>query len=138
MGRIVNGVDVDFSKEEIDYIFFLNQQNAPRGCVGYWCEWCNFSSAFRRYFQIDHIIPVAAAAKYGVGPDFIRSVDNGCVLCTGCNASKNKYGFPREGVGLAYRAPNQNMTWGARRAEALTWDEMILMCKRKGRFRRHE
>jgi len=138
MGRIIDGVDVDFSKEERDYVFFLNEENAPRGCVGYWCEWCHFSSVFRSYFQIDHIIPVAAAAKYGVGPDYIRSVDNACVLCKGCNGSKSKYGFPREGVGLAYRAPNQNMTWGPRRAEALSGDDLILMCKRKGRFRRQE
>ena len=138
MGRVVNGFDVEFSKEEQDYIYFLNEQNAPRGCVGYWCEWCHFSSAFRKYFQVDHIIPVAAAAQYGFGPDYIKSVDNACVLCVGCNGSKNKYGFPRPGVGLAYRIPNQNMTWGARRAEALTWDELILMCKRKGRFRRQE
>lgn len=138
MGRILNGVDVDFTKEERDYIFFLNEQNAPRGCVGYWCEWCYFSSAFRKNFQVDHIIPVAGAAKYGVGPDYIKSIDNACVLCTGCNGSKSKYGFPREGVGLAYRAPNQNMTWGERRVPSLSWDELIEMCKRKGRFRRKE
>jgi 5-methylcytosine-specific restriction endonuclease McrA len=138
MGRVINDADVDFNEEEKDYIFFLNEEKAPTGCVGYWCEWCYFSSAFRRYFQVDHIIPVAGAAKYGVGPDFIRSVDNACVLCVACNSSKNKYGFPRDGVGLAYRIPNQNMTWGSRRAAHLDWDDLILMCKRKGRFRRQE
>jgi hypothetical protein len=138
MGRIVDEITVDFSKEEQDYIFFLNEEKAPRGCVGYWCEWCYFSSAYRKYFQVDHIIPVAQAAHYGVGPEFIRSVDNACVLCVACNASKNKYGFPRDGVGLAYRAPNQNMTWGHRRADPLGWDEIIQMAQRKGRFRRRE
>src|ERR1044071_1680488 len=126
MGRIVNGVDVDFSKEERDYVFFLNEQSAPRGCVGYWCEWCWFSSAFRRYFQVDHIIPVYSAAKYGVGPEYLRSTDNACVLCTGCNGSKSKYGFPREGTGLAFRASSQNMTWGKRRHAELSWDDLIL------------
>lgn len=138
MGRIVDGVNVDFSEEEKDYVFFLNQQSAPRGCVGYWCEWCYFSSAFRKYFQVDHIIPVARAAQYGFGPEYIRSVDNACILCSGCNGSKSKHGFPREGAGLAYRAPNQNMTWGERRAEPLSWEDMILMARRKGRFRRRE
>jgi hypothetical protein len=138
MGRLVNGVDVEFSKEEQDYIFFLNEENAPRGCPGYWCEWCYFSSAFRKYFHVDHIIPVAGAEKYGIGPEYIKSIDNACVLCVGCNASKNKYGFPRHGTGLAYRLPNQNMAHGERRAEALSWDDLILMCQRKGRFRRQE
>jgi hypothetical protein len=138
MGRIVNKVNVEFSGDEKDYVFSLNQEGAPRGCVGYWCEWCHFSSAFRRYFEVDHIIAVAAAAKLGLGPEFIKSVDNACVLCVACNASKSKFGFPREGVGLAYRMPNQNMTWGPRRAEALGWEEMIEMCQRKGRFRRSE
>jgi len=136
MGRLVDGVDVEFSSEDQDYVFWLNQEMAPRGCVGYWCEWCYFSSAFRRYFQVDHIIPVARASEYGVGRDFLTSVDNACVLCVACNASKNKYEFPRHGVGLAYRSPNQNMTWGERRAGPLSWDELIQMCQRKGRFRR--
>lgn len=138
MGRIVNGVDVEFNKEERDYVFFLNEQKAPRGCVGYWCEWCHFSSAHQKFFQVDHIIPVARAAQYGFGAEYIRSVDNACVLCIACNASKNKFGFPREGVGLAYRAPNSNMTWGERRVDPLSWEEFILMARRKGRFRRRE
>jgi hypothetical protein len=138
MGRIVDGVEVDFSPEEREHIFFLNEQRAPRVCVGYWCEWCYFSSAFRRYFQVDHIIPVAGAKQYGVGPDYIASVDNACVLCVGCNGSKSKFGFPRLGVGLAYRIPNQNMTWGPRRADALSWEDLMMMCARKGRFRRQE
>jgi len=138
MGRLVNGVDVEFSKTEQDAIFFLNEKNAPKGCPGYWCEWCYFSSAFRKYFQVDHIIPVAGAEKYGVEADYIKSIDNACVLCVACNASKNKYGFPREGTGLAYRMPNQNMAYGSRRAEPLSWDDLIMMCQRKGRFRRRE
>ena len=138
MGRIINGVSVEFDNFEQEYIYFLNEGSAPRGCVGYWCEWCYFSSPLRTFFQVDHVIPVAQAARHGLGPDYIRSVDNGCVLCSACNASKNRYGFPREGVGLAYRIPNQNMTWGERRAQSLSWEELILMAKRKGRFRRRE
>ncbi len=138
MARVLDGVNVEFTKEEQDYVFFLNEQRAPRGCVGYWCEWCKFSSAHKRHFQVDHIVPVARAKQFGLGPDYIKSVDNACVLCRPCNASKNKYGFPREGVGLAYRYPNQNMTWGALRAQSLSWDEIVLMAARKGRFRRQE
>lgn len=136
MGRLVNGVDVEFSQREQDEIFFLNEQKAPRGCVGYWCEWCYFSHVLKKYFQIDHIIPVAQAVSLGLTPDYIRSIDNGCVLCQPCNGSKSKYGHPRPGVGLAYRAPNLNMTWGERRAEALSWDDLVQMASRKGRFRR--
>ena|SRR5579863_5735876 len=138
MGRLVNGVNVEFSKEEKEYIFFLNEKNAPKGCPGIWCEWCYFSSGFRKYFQVDHIIPVAGAERYAVTHDFISSVDNGCVLCVGCNGSKSQYGFPREGTGLAYRMPNQNMAYGPRRKEHLSWNELIMVAQRKGRFRRQE
>jgi len=135
MGRVLDGVYVEFSQAEKELIFMLNTEHAPRGCVGYWCEWCFFSSMFKHYFQIDHIIPVAKAAEFGVTPAFIASVDNACVLCTACNQSKGQYDYPRQGVGLAYRAPNQNMTWGDKRNAALSFDELVRMAKRKGKYR---
>lgn len=137
MGRIYNGVDVEFSPSEKEFIKAYNHAHPPRGCVGYWCEWCYFSSClkFETYFQIDHIIPIARAKEFGVTPEFIASIDNACVLCTACNQSKGKRDFPRHGVGLAYRIPNQNMTWGDRRAHALDFDELVQMARRKGIYR---
>lgn len=135
MGRVVNGQSVEFSSAEKEAAFQRNYDNPPRGCVGYWCEWCYFSSMFRKYFQVDHVIPVAKMQEYSVTIEALTSLANACILCTACNASKNAHGFPRKGVGLAYRAPNQNMTWGDRRAEPLSWDELVLMAARKGIFR---
>ena len=135
MGREINGVNVEFSDDDKAFIFLMNYENAPRGCVGYWCEFCYFSSMFKHYFQVDHIVPVARAKDFGLSPSFINSLDNACVLCEACNASKNQYDFPRHGVGLAYRAPNQNMTWGERRAQSLDFNQLVEMAKRKGRYR---
>jgi 5-methylcytosine-specific restriction endonuclease McrA len=135
MARSVDGENAEFSREDREFVFQWNHENAPRGCVGYWCEWCHFSSMHRHYFEVDHIIPVAKAAQYGVSADFVRSIDNACVLCKGCNGSKSDRDYPRYGVGLAFRAPNQNLTWGERRAPALDFDEMVQMAKRKGRYR---
>jgi hypothetical protein len=135
MGRIIDGVDVEFTQEEKELILMLNYENPPRGCVGYWCEWCFFSSMSKQYFQVDHIIPVAKAVEFGVTAGFIASVDNACVLCAPCNQSKGKHDYPRHGVGLAYRIPNQNMTWGEKRAQFLSFDEMVQMAKRKGKYR---
>lgn len=135
MGRVVNGKSVEFSAAEKDAAFQRNYDNAPRGCVGYWCEWCYFSSMRRHYFQVDHIIPVARMQEYGITMEALTSLSNACILCTGCNGSKSAHGFPRRGAGLAFRAPNSNMTWGDKRAEPLDWDELVLMAGRKGIFR---
>jgi len=126
----------EFSSEVIEKAFENNANNAPRGCPGYWCEWCYFSSGFRRYFQVDHIIPIARAEEFGYTKDQMTVLQNACILCQGCNQSKSKYRYPRPGVGLAYRLPNQNLAWGHRRGEALSWDDFIQMAKRKGRFSR--
>ena len=138
MPRTLDGVSCEFPPEVKELAFSINERTAPRGCPGYWCEWCYFSSGFRRYFEVDHIIPVGRAKEFGYGPEMLTSVQNACVLCIGCNGSKSKYGFPRHGVGLAYRSPNQNLAWGDRRAEPLSWDEFILMAQRKGRFKRQK
>ena len=128
--------DYEFSPKTIEEAFQKNMENAPRGCPGYWCEWCYFSSGFRKYFQVDHIIPIAGAEKYGYTKEEMKLIQNACILCNGCNQSKSVYACPRPGVGLAYRMPNENLTWGHRRGEALSWDEFIQMAKRKGRFAR--
>jgi 5-methylcytosine-specific restriction endonuclease McrA len=135
VGRIVNGVNVEFSESEKAAAFQRNYDNPPRGCVGFWCEWCYFSSMHRHYFQVDHIIPVAKMQQYGISVAALTGLANACILCTACNASKGAHGYPRKGTGLAYRAPNANMTWGEKRAEPLDWDELVLMAGRRGIFR---
>lgn len=135
MARFFNGVNVEFSQGEKDFIMAYNHEFPPRGCVGFWCEWCFFSSCLKKYFQVDHIVAIAKAAEYGLTPEFISSINNACVLCTACNQSKGEKDFPRYGVGLAYRIPNQNMTWGEKRTQSLGFDELVDMAKRKGIYR---
>ena len=135
MVRTIDGVNVEFDDEDKAFILMMNHETAPRGCVGYWCEVCHFSSMHRYYFEVDHIVSVARAREQGLPASFANSLDNACVLCKPCNAPKNRHDFPRPGVGLAYRAPNQNMTWGERRAQPLSYEQLVDMAKRKGKYR---
>ena len=116
----------EFSRAVVEEAFRRNWDGSRGG--GYWCEWCGFTSARRAYFEVDHLIAVARG-----GPP---TLDNACILCSACNASKGLHGFPRHGVGLAYRAPNQNMAPPCVRVRSLTWDELVAMCRRQGPFRR--
>lgn len=117
---------MEFPAVVVEEAFRRNWEGSKGG--GYWCEWCGFTNARRNYFEVDHLIPIARGGR--------PTLDNACILCTACNESKGAYGFPRHGVGLAYRAPNQNMAPAGVRVRSLTWDELVAMCKRQGPFRR--
>ncbi len=133
-----SGEDLEFPTSVKEQAFRLNQERAPRGCVGYYCEWCYFSNTQRRYFHVDHLVPASRLKEFGMTVTELTSLKNACVLCEGCNASKLNFNFPRLGVGLAFRAPNLNMTHGERRQSALDWDQLVMMAMRKGPYRRAE
>lgn len=135
MARTYQGLPADFDAGVRDEAFRLNLENAPRGCPGYWCEWCFFTQGTRDNFQVDHILSVADAEKYAIPHHKLTSVDNACILCAACNQSKGRFGFPRHGTGLAYRVPNANLAWGERRVPHLDWDDLVQMAMRKGRFK---
>lgn len=119
---------MEFSPSVKEQAFQRNWEGSKGG--GYWCEWCYFTNAQRRFFEVDHLIPVA---KRGA-----PTLDNACILCKGCNASKNQFGFPRHGVGYAFRQPNQNMAPPSVRLPHLSWDELIMVCRRQGAFKRKQ
>ena len=125
---------LEFPPHVIEEAFRRNWEGSKGG--GYWCEWCWFTNAKRQYFQVDHLLP--AVIKGNPNPDCTPTIDNACILCTACNQSKNNFGFPRHGVGLAYRSPNLNMAPEGRRVPALSWDDLVLMAQRKGPFRRQD
>jgi len=129
-----SGQSLEFSGATRARSFERNYAAPPRGCVGYWCEWCFFSNMNKRFFQVDHLVSVARRDEFGLSIEQLRSIDNAVILCSACNASKNKHDYPRYGVGLAYRAPNQNMTHGGLRQVQLDWDDLVQMAQRKGRF----
>lgn len=133
-----SGESLEFPDRVKEEAFRLNQENAPRGCVGYYCEWCFFSNVQRRYFHVDHLVPASRMKQFGMTVAELTNITNACILCEGCNASKLNFGFPRPGVGLAYRAPNLNLTHGERRQAPLDWDELVQMAMRKGPYRRVE
>lgn len=130
------GDSLEFPDDVVEQAYTRNLATAPVGCVGYWCEWCFFSNMQRHYFQVDHIVSVAKQQQYGLSDAELRQLHNACILCETCNESKNQYEYPRHGVGLAFRLPNSNMTWGVRRQQPLTWDELELMARRKPPFTR--
>lgn len=129
-----SGQSLEFSDATKTRAYQRNYDTPPRGCVGYWCEWCYFSSMSTGYFQVDHLVSVARREEFGLTIEQLRSIDNAVILCSACNASKNKHDYPRYGVGLAYRLPSQNMTHGGLRQVQLDWDDLVLMAQRKGRF----
>lgn len=138
------GQSLEFTAATKRLAYQRNYDTPPRGCVGYWCEWCFFSKMKNEInmagrmtaaFQVDHLIPIARCEEFGISIDQLRSIDNAVILCAGCNGSKSLYDYPRFGAGLAYRVPNENMTHGTRRQVALDWDDLVQMAMRKGRFR---
>ena len=106
---------------------FQRNWDGSRG-GGYYCEWCFFTNASQQYFQVDHLISVAEGGK--------PTQDNACILCTPCNQSKGRHGWPRHGVGLAFRMPNQNMAPPELRHPPLSWDELVRMARRHGPYMR--
>ncbi|MEO2033207.1 MAG: hypothetical protein ABGZ35_14085 [Planctomycetaceae bacterium] len=130
------GITLEFSRPVKSEAFRLNLDNAPRGCVGYWCEWCFFSNVQQRWFHVDHLVPASRMEEFRLSVAELTSIRNACVLCKACNASKLNFDSPRHGVGLAFRAPNINLTHGERRHQSLNWDALVQMAMRKGPYRR--
>jgi hypothetical protein len=116
----------EFLDEIKNQAFERNWERSKGG--GYWCEWCYFTNASRSYFQVDHLIAAANGGK--------PTLDNACILCEACNRSKGKHGWPRHGVGLAFRVPNLNMAPPSVRVEPLSWDDLVRMAQLKKPFTR--